>query len=70
MSKYILLIIASFFALSGCEGKVDSSKISERSSDYDIICLDGVAYWQGFRRTTPVIDKETLSFVTCNEIGE
>ncbi|WXB47826.1 hypothetical protein WCWAEYFT_CDS0124 [Vibrio phage VB_VaC_TDDLMA] len=71
MSKYILLILASFFALSGCDKTIDYSESSERSSRfYNIICLDGVAYWEGDRRVAPVIDKETLSFVTCDEIGE
>lgn len=32
---------------------------------YHTICLDGVLYWNQYRKLAPYIDKETLTYKRC-----
>jgi hypothetical protein len=65
MKKYILsaLFIVLF---TGCGHKIDDT-LSKPDADYNIICLDGVVYWSGYKRLAPYINPKTLTFMKCKD---
>jgi hypothetical protein len=68
MKKYISLsLLLSFILFTGCNHKISDNKLSKPNVDYNLICLDGVVYWSGYKRLAPYINPKTLTFMRCKD---
>ena len=75
-TKTDLFLVACFIVIVVAAGYSLVAKISTTNSvtpvddsptvgTYSTVCLDGVLYWNQFRKLAPYIDKETLTYKRC-----
>lgn len=60
--RYIIITVL----LSGCSVS-EPNDISEPHTSYNIVCLNGVKYYEGAKRIAPYVDAKTLQFERCEE---
>lgn len=64
-------IVAALLFVSGCDSRVEvsgnlsSTPQSDDAKHYDVVCLDGVEYWNRGWSLAPKIDKNRLVPVRC-----
>jgi len=64
MPVFIVLgITAILTALLNLEN--DGSVIGNASGPIKTLCLNGVAYYDGYNTLAPAVDAETLTFIRC-----
>ena len=64
MPVFIVLIgLALIVAMMTLED--DGSVIGNASGPIKTLCLNGVAYYDGYNTLAPAVDAETLTFIRC-----
>jgi len=64
MSK--LILIPLLILLSACDGSINTN-ISSSRFDYNSVCLEGVVYYEGYRRLSVAFNRDSTVKVCGDE---